>query len=68
MFRKRQEENYDVYAKYTIHLLKKMKNHMKTVLINFWENKKNKDMVSLNVLQCLDTIALRTLSFEIWIK
>ena len=43
MFRKRQKENYnDLYKIHRIHLLKKMKNHMKTVLINFWENKKTK--------------------------
>ena len=37
-----------------------LKHNMKTVLI-FVKKKRNKDIVKLNFLQCLDAIAMRTL-------
>ena len=37
-----------------------LKNNMKTVLI-FVKKKRNKDIVKLNFLQCLDAIAMRAL-------
>ena len=46
-----------------------LKRNTKTVLTAFFKKvKKIKDMVKLNILLCLDTIAIKILSPKIWIN